>query len=214
MPTWVLTTKPWKWCLIATCARNINWGRVPPWKEVVVSAEKDDQQVRSTEISVVTLDIKDAKLIPVLFGEQDILKTIQLLPGVSQNSEGNADFRQRRRYRSKPGAARRSAGVQCLALVGLLFRIQFRCFEGCKTLQRRHSGPIRRQNFLRTRYSYEKRQLKITGGIGRYRFDLLRLTVEAPLGFDTASEQGGSIILSGRRTYADLILKAADWTFR
>ena len=60
--------------------------------EVQISATREDENVRSTEMSTATLNIKDAKLIPVLFGEQDILKTIQLLPGVSPNSEGNAGF--------------------------------------------------------------------------------------------------------------------------
>ena len=43
-------------------------------------------------MSVLSLDIKEIKKLPVLFGEQDILKTIQLLPGVSASSEGGSGF--------------------------------------------------------------------------------------------------------------------------
>jgi len=54
--------------------------------EVLVTAENENDNITNTEVSVVSLDVKDIKKIPVLFGEQDILKTMQLMPGVSANS--------------------------------------------------------------------------------------------------------------------------------
>ena len=71
---------------------DIELGSGMTLEEVVVSSKEADQNVRSTEMSVATLDVKDAKLVPVLFGEQDVLKTIQLLPGVSSNSDGDSGF--------------------------------------------------------------------------------------------------------------------------
>lgn len=61
-------------------------------KEVVVTSERKDRNVSSTEMGTVELQLEQVKAIPVVFGEQDILKTIQLLPGVQSSGEGNSSF--------------------------------------------------------------------------------------------------------------------------
>lgn len=60
--------------------------------EVVVSSVKREQNLTSTTFGSEKIQMKDIKSIPVLFGEKDILKTIQLLPGISSSSEGTAGF--------------------------------------------------------------------------------------------------------------------------
>lgn len=57
-------------------------------QEVVVKANSFEEQMRSTEMSVEVISTKEAKIIPVLLGESDILKTIQLKPGIPSGSEG------------------------------------------------------------------------------------------------------------------------------
>lgn len=57
-------------------------------KEVVITGERADKNVQSTEIGKVDLPMEKIKSLPVLFGEVDVLKTLQLLPGVSA-TEGN-----------------------------------------------------------------------------------------------------------------------------
>ncbi|HKK79668.1 MAG TPA: carboxypeptidase-like regulatory domain-containing protein, partial [Phaeodactylibacter sp.] len=61
-------------------------------KEVVVKARPDDANVESTEMGTVGLKMTRVKKIPALMGEVDVLKTIQLLPGVLSAGEGNAGF--------------------------------------------------------------------------------------------------------------------------
>lgn len=63
-------------------------------EEVVITAEKEEKQenVTSTNMGTVKLPIEKIKMLPVIFGEVDILKTIQLLPGVLSSGEGNAGF--------------------------------------------------------------------------------------------------------------------------
>lgn len=63
-------------------------------KEVVVSAKKDeeDDNVESTSMGRVNLPVEQIKVIPALLGEIDVLKAIQLLPGVSSAGEGSAGF--------------------------------------------------------------------------------------------------------------------------
>jgi len=63
-------------------------------QEVVVSASRDekDDNVKSTSMGRVNLPMEQIKVLPALLGEVDILKTIQLLPGVSSAGEGSAGF--------------------------------------------------------------------------------------------------------------------------
>ncbi len=50
-------------------------------EEVQIVSEAADKNIKELEMSVVKLSPKDIKAIPMILGEQDILKTIQLLPG-------------------------------------------------------------------------------------------------------------------------------------
>ncbi len=58
--------------------------------EVVVEASRATVSARSPQMSVVELPVQQIKSIPTLFGETDVLKAIQLLPGVQNGSEGSA----------------------------------------------------------------------------------------------------------------------------
>jgi len=58
--------------------------------EVVITAEKKDENTKSSKMSTVEVPIQQIKELPALMGEVDIIKTIQLLPGVQSGSEGNA----------------------------------------------------------------------------------------------------------------------------
>ena len=63
-------------------------------EEIVVSAEKDKakQNVESTQMGTLELPTEDIKKLPALMGEVDVLKAIQLLPGVLSSGEGNSGF--------------------------------------------------------------------------------------------------------------------------
>ena len=61
-------------------------------EEIVVKVERTDENVKSTDMGRIDLDIEKAKTLPVVFGEVDIMKTIQLLPGVQSSGEGNTGF--------------------------------------------------------------------------------------------------------------------------
>ncbi len=60
--------------------------------EIVVSADKPNDNVVRPEMSVEKLAARQIKLIPALFGEVDVIKAIQLLPGVQAASEGSSGF--------------------------------------------------------------------------------------------------------------------------
>ena len=60
--------------------------------EVVVSSQKANQKIISTEMSTDKISAKDIKQIPMVLGEADVIKSIQLLPGVTAPNEGSGGF--------------------------------------------------------------------------------------------------------------------------
>lgn len=80
--------------LTANLTLNANLQPGLEMQEVVVEAtgEEEDHNVESTSMGRVNLPVEQIKVIPALLGEIDILKTIQLLPGVSSAGEGSAGF--------------------------------------------------------------------------------------------------------------------------
>ena len=61
--------------------------------EVEVTAEEPERAIlRKPEMSVSKLNIKTVKQMPVVLGEVDIIKSLQILPGVTKNGEGSSGF--------------------------------------------------------------------------------------------------------------------------
>ena len=61
-------------------------------ENVEVTAKKPDENITSNEVSIEKLDIIQIESIPIIMGETDIFKTIQLLPGINSVAEGRAGF--------------------------------------------------------------------------------------------------------------------------
>ncbi len=60
--------------------------------EVVVSSARNNRNVQKAQMGVIDVPLKAIKNFPVLMGERDVLKIIQLLPGVQAGQEGTAGF--------------------------------------------------------------------------------------------------------------------------
>ena len=60
--------------------------------EIVAEDRNNDNNVEGTQMGTVDLTTEQIKSIPALFGEVDVLKAIQLLPGVQAAGEGNTGF--------------------------------------------------------------------------------------------------------------------------
>ncbi|WP_245590605.1 TonB-dependent receptor [Adhaeribacter aquaticus] len=58
--------------------------------EVVIEAGGLQEKLKTSQMSVEQLSIREAKLMPALFGEVDIIKSLQLKPGVQSGGEGSA----------------------------------------------------------------------------------------------------------------------------
>lgn len=61
-------------------------------KVVEIIDEKKDNNIQNTEMGTIELPMEKIKFLPSFFGETDILKTIQLLPGVQSAGEGNTGY--------------------------------------------------------------------------------------------------------------------------
>lgn len=171
--------------------------------EVVVTAENETDNVTNTEVSTVTLDTKEAKLVPVLMGEQDILKTMQLLPGVSSNSEGGSGFFVRGGNADQNLILLDEAPVYNAShLLGFFSVFNSDALKDVKLykggMPAEYGGRVSSIMDIRMKNG----NMKEWGGSGGIGLIASRLTVEGPLKKDQ-----GSIIVSGRRTYADIIAR-------
>lgn len=61
-------------------------------EEIAITIEKEDENVKSVEIGVQELEIEEIKKIPPLLGEVDVVKSLELLPGVTTAGEGASGF--------------------------------------------------------------------------------------------------------------------------
>ncbi len=61
-------------------------------EEVVIESEEPDAALQDTRMGALQLDVQEIKTLPVLFGETDVLKMAQLLPGVQSAGEGQSGF--------------------------------------------------------------------------------------------------------------------------
>ena len=80
---------------VTSAPQNLFFGLEPDvttLSEIEVTSEKKDANVSRMAMSVQTLDMITIKKVPALMGEVDVIKTIQLLPGVQSASEGSSGF--------------------------------------------------------------------------------------------------------------------------
>jgi len=61
-------------------------------EEIVIESEKPEENVKSGTMGTIGMEVQQIKALPALLGEVDVLKTIQLLPGVQTAGEGNSGF--------------------------------------------------------------------------------------------------------------------------
>ncbi|GLR19659.1 TonB-dependent receptor [Portibacter lacus] len=171
--------------------------------EVTITAERADDNVTSTEVGVVTLDVKETMKIPVLMGEQNIMKTFQLMPGVASSSEGGSGFFVRGGAADQNLILLDEAPVYNAShLLGFFSVFNSDALKDVKL----YKGGIPAEYGGRASSVMDVRMkegnLKEWGASGGIGVISSRLTVEGPFDKDK-----GSIIVSGRRTYADVVAR-------
>ena len=171
--------------------------------EVTISTKKEDYNIKSSDLGNVELEVKKLEKLPVLMGEKDILKTLQLLPGVQSGSEGSSGF-----------YVRGGGPDQNLILLdeGTIYNAShlfgfFSVFNSDAindinlikgSMPANYGGRLSSVLDINMKDGNKKR-FSGRGGIGLISS---KLTLEGPIKKDTSS-----FIVSARRTYIDILTK-------
>jgi hypothetical protein len=171
-------------------------------EEVVIRSEAADKNIQESEMSVVKISPKNIKAIPVIFGEQDIIKTLQLLPGVNAGGEGSTGFYVRGGGADQNLIILDEAPVYSAShLLGFFSVFNSDAVKDLELYKGNapagYGGRLSSVLDIQMKDGNSKR-FSTSGGIGLLSS---RLTIEAPIVKDK-----GSFIISGRRTYADIFL--------
>ncbi len=174
--------------------------------EVIVKAEGVERAIlRKPQMSVAKLNIGTVKQMPVVLGEVDVLKSLQMLPGVTNNGEGTGGFHVRGGAQDQNLVLLDEAIIYNTSHMFGFFSVfnadaikDVKLYKG--GIPARFGGRVSSVLDIRQKDGNSK-NFGLTGGIGLISS---RLTAEGPVFGDK-----GSFLVSGRRSYVDLILKAA-----
>ncbi len=172
-------------------------------EEIVITAEPEDENVTNVEMSVNKLDISTIKKMPTLLGEVEIIRSIQLLPGVTTVGEGATGFNVRGGNIDQNLVLLDEAPVfNSSHLFGFFSVFNPDAVKDVKLIKggipSRYGGRLSSILDVRMKEGNNK-QLSLKGGIGLI---FSRLSVEAPIVKDKSS-----FIIAGRRSYIDVLAK-------
>ncbi len=181
-------------------------GRTQLLEEVAISSRSKSKNIDNPQMGVMNINVAEIKKLPIVFGEADILKTIQLLPGISSGGEGSSNF-----------YVRGGSGDQNLILLdeAIVYNASH-LFGFFSTF---NSDAIKDVNLFKggipaqyggrassvldiNMLDGNTKKFGLEGGIGLI---ASRIKLEGPIVKDK-----GSFMISGRRTYADLFLKLSN----
>lgn len=173
--------------------------------EVVVTGEKQNANITRNEMSVEKMGSDDIRKIPALMGEVDVIKAIQLLPGVQAPSEGSSGFSVRGGNLDQNLVLLDEANVYNASHLMGFFSVfnndvikDLQLYKG--DIPARYGGRLSSVLDIHMREGNTK-QFSGQGGVGVISS---RLTLEGPILNDKIA-----FVLSGRRTYVDLFLPFA-----
>jgi hypothetical protein len=171
--------------------------------EVVVNAQKKNDNVTRPLMGVQKLTTNEIKNIPVLFGEKDVLKTIQLLPGIQFAGDGNSGFYVRGGGSDQNLILLDEATVYNPShLLGFFSTFNSDAIKDITVykggMPAEYGGRLASVVDIKMNDGNDK-DYHLGGGLGLISS---RLNAEGPIVRDR-----GSFSISGRRTYADLFLK-------
>jgi hypothetical protein len=175
-------------------------------QEVVVTDKTIDENVMSVQMSRNALNMNQVRKLPSLFGEVDIIKNIQMLPGVISAGEGTTSFFVRGGSADQNLILIDEAPIYDPSHLFGLFSVfnadvikDAEIYKG--GIPSRFGGRLSSILDVRTKDGNNK-QVGVAGGIGTM---ASRVMVEGPFRKDKSS-----FIVSARRSYVDLFLRAAD----
>lgn len=171
-------------------------------EEVVIQADRKDN-TETTQMGIEKVNVKQIKKLPVLFGEVDILKILQLLPGVQSAGEGSSGFYVRGGGPDQNLVLLDEAIVYNTGhLLGFFSVFNADAINDVTLIKggmpAQYGGRLSSVVDVTMREGNNKK-FEATGGVGLISS---RLTVEGPI-----QKNKSSFMLAGRRTYIDVLTK-------
>lgn len=177
--------------------------------EVVVSVNrKNNKNISSPQMGVEKLNMSQINQLPVVLGEQDVLKSITLMPGIKSSGEGNTGFYVRGGGSDQNLILLDEATVYNAShLLGFFSTFNSDAIKDVSIykggMPAEYGGRLSSVLDVKMNEGNNKK-ITVQGGIGMI---ASRIKVEGPIVKDK-----GSFMISARRTYADLFLKASSDT--
>lgn len=171
--------------------------------EVVVSANRNDNNVNRAQMGVLDVPIKSINTLPVLAGERDLMKILQFLPGVQQGQEGTTGFFVRGGNSDQNLVQLDEATIyNPNHIFGLFSTFNVNALKGVSLIKggfpAKYGGRLSSILDISMKDG-DKENFHVEGGIGLLSSNI---TIQGPL------EKGkSSFIVSGRRSYIDLLTK-------
>jgi CarboxypepD_reg-like domain/TonB-dependent Receptor Plug Domain len=192
--------------LLRDTVLNVNLGSsFSQLREVTVNAKKKNENIISAQTGSEKLDVKELNKLPVLFGERDILKSMQLMPGIKSAGEGNSGFNVRGGSADQNLILLDEATVYNAShLLGFFSVFNSDAIKDATVYK--GTQPAQYGSRLSSALDIKmkdgnKKKFEANGSIGLISS---KLSIEGPI-----VKNKGSFFVSGRRTYADLFLKAS-----
>ncbi|MEW6470484.1 MAG: TonB-dependent receptor [Bacteroidota bacterium] len=172
-------------------------------QEIEVKADSPDKNVESTQMGTFSIEVDRIKKLPAFMGEVDILKTIQLIPGVQSAGEGNSGFYVRGGGPDQNLILLDEAVVYNASHLFGFFSVfnadavkNVNLIKGGMPAQ--YGGRLSSVLDINMKEG-NNQKYEVEGGIGLISS---RLTIQGPIKKDTSS-----FIVSARRTYIDVLVK-------
>ena len=173
-------------------------------KEVVVSSARNNSNVAKARMGIINIPMKQIKTLPAIAGERDILKIVQLLPGVQSGQEGTTGFYVRGGNTDQNLVQLDEATVyNPNHLFGLFSTFNTNAIKSVTLIKGGYPAQYggRLSSILDiTMKEGNKKKFSGEGGIGLISGNL---TLQGPI-----TKNKSSFIISARRTFFDLITKA------
>jgi hypothetical protein len=172
-------------------------------QEVVVSSRKKNENISKPLMGVEKLNMAEVNKLPVLFGERDVMKSIQLMPGYKSAGEGNSGFNVRGGGTDQNLILLDEAPVYNAShLLGFFSTFNSDAIKDVSVykggMPAQYGGRLSSVVDIKMKDGNAKK-LDMSGGIGLI---ASRLNITGPIVKDK-----GSFMISARRTYADVFLK-------
>jgi len=170
---------------------------------VTITSNSAKRNIENPQMGMERLSISETKNVPVLLGERDVIKTLQLLPGVKTSGEGTGGFFVRGGSADQNMILLDEAPVYNAShLLGFFSTFNS---DAIKNVTLYKSGmPAQYGGGLSSVLDVKmndgnNQKFGVNGGVGLI---AARINVEGPI-----QKEKSSFLISARRTYADMFLK-------